>query len=240
MLTDYNYVYLVTQLMNLLLDTTSMVYSILENKFVAGNFDKDDKKTGSDLTKFRDNLNMAAFITDNGIVNLCVDIMAAPSAIAKADTTWNSFGGIKISAQEYQTSIVTKNEKIGSPSPALVNTMLAIQLGVSTAKDIADLVSAGQKMHQADEQRKADHGEEYGMVNSPTASPAGGTVVSGTQVALACSTPGAVIHYSTDGNNPSKYSSPITINQATTIKAFAVKDGLKNSLTLEAKYTIKS
>ena len=74
------------------------------------------------------------------------------------------------------------------------------------------------------------------------ANPSGGTVNAGTKVYLTCNESGASIFYTTDGTDPiynsstfqptngSLYnSSGITINQTTTIKAFAAKKGYKSS-----------
>lgn len=78
---------------------------------------------------------------------------------------------------------------------------------------------------------------------TPTFTPSAGEVVSGTTVALACATEGAVIHYTTNGSTPtassSVYSDPIAITATTTIKAIAIADGYKNSSVGSATYTIK-
>jgi uncharacterized protein len=70
-----------------------------------------------------------------------------------------------------------------------------------------------------------------------------GQVVSkGTQVTLSTATPDAAIYYTVDGSNPTEYSTlysaPITINEDVTIKALAVKDGLKDSSIAEFKYQV--
>lgn len=76
----------------------------------------------------------------------------------------------------------------------------------------------------------------------PTFSPEAGAVASGTEVSIS-STTGATIYYTTDGTTPSEssnvYSSPIVITEATTIKAYAVKDGYTASDVATAEYTIK-
>jgi hypothetical protein len=81
-------------------------------------------------------------------------------------------------------------------------------------------------------------------VAKPVANPAGGSVTSGTKVTLTTATPGADIYYTTDGSTPTvnstKYSGPITINEAVTIKAIAVKDGMKNSEVLTVSFTIRT
>ncbi len=81
-------------------------------------------------------------------------------------------------------------------------------------------------------------------VKTPTFSPAAGAVAAGTEVTISTTTEGATIHYTTDGTNPttgsSVYTTPIVINNATTLKAIAVKDGFNNSDVAEAEYTITS
>jgi hypothetical protein len=79
-------------------------------------------------------------------------------------------------------------------------------------------------------------------VATPTALPAGGAVTSGTPVTLTSGTVSAAVYYTTDGNEPTTsstlYTGPITITSDVTIKAIAVKDGLKNSSVAVFEYTI--
>ena len=78
---------------------------------------------------------------------------------------------------------------------------------------------------------------------TPTFSPAAGEVEKGSTVEISCATDGATIYYTTDGTDPTtgstEYTSAITINSATTIKAIAAKDGLANSAVATAAYTIR-
>ncbi|MDN4074005.1 DUF6359 domain-containing protein [Fictibacillus terranigra] len=75
-----------------------------------------------------------------------------------------------------------------------------------------------------------------------TASPDSGLVKSGTKAALSTATENAAIYYTLDGSNPtsssSRYSEPLTINKDTTVKAIAIKEGLKNSEVSTFKYTV--
>jgi hypothetical protein len=79
-------------------------------------------------------------------------------------------------------------------------------------------------------------------VATPTFSPTAGAVAAGTTVTISTTTDEAVIYYTTDGSTPttssSVYSSPITIDAAKTINAFAVKDGCPDSDVASASYTI--
>jgi len=79
--------------------------------------------------------------------------------------------------------------------------------------------------------------------NKPTASPVPGAVNAGTTVTLNAE-PGAEIRYTTDGLNPTtqsvKYTGPITINQATTIKAVAIVNNKLISDMATFIYTIST
>lgn len=80
-------------------------------------------------------------------------------------------------------------------------------------------------------------------VSPVTSNPPAGQVETGIPVILSCTTEGAKIYYTTDGTDPSttstEYTTPITINEAVTIKAIAVKEGMDNSDISTFSYTIK-
>lgn len=84
-------------------------------------------------------------------------------------------------------------------------------------------------------------GEET-QVKAVTATPATGSIAAGTPVSLTTTTEGATIYYTTDGLEPTiastVYTGPITINEPTTIKAIAVKEGLTDSAVSTFEYTI--
>lgn len=65
--------------------------------------------------------------------------------------------------------------------------------------------------------------------------------ISGTTATISCSTSGATIYYTLNGNTPTtsstQYSSPITLSAACTIKAIAVKSGMTNSSVASKSYT---
>ena len=77
---------------------------------------------------------------------------------------------------------------------------------------------------------------------TPTQTVATPTIsISGTTATITCSTSGATIYYTTNGNTPTtsstQYSSPITLSGACTIKAIAVKSGMTNSSVASQPYT---
>ena len=80
------------------------------------------------------------------------------------------------------------------------------------------------------------------VVATPTFSPAAGTYYETQTVSIVCTTEGATIHYTLDGNDPTAnsavYSSAITISETTTVKAIAMKEGMTDSEIATAVYTI--
>ncbi len=81
-------------------------------------------------------------------------------------------------------------------------------------------------------------------VATPAFSVASGAVDSGTSVTITCATEGAKIYYTTDGTEPTasstEYTAAISITEAVTLKAIAVKSGMNNSAVASASYTISS
>ena len=75
-------------------------------------------------------------------------------------------------------------------------------------------------------------GGEIGLV-APNINPAGGEYHEGIEVSMSCPTPGADIHYTTDGSDPTtsspKYTAPFQIpfevGKEVTVKAISAKDG---------------
>ena len=80
-------------------------------------------------------------------------------------------------------------------------------------------------------------------VATPAFSLASGVVDSGTSVTITCSTEGAKIYYTTDGNDPTasstEYKAAISVTPPMTLKAIAVKSGMNDSAVASASYKIK-
>lgn len=80
------------------------------------------------------------------------------------------------------------------------------------------------------------------QVATPSFSVPAGEVSVGTPVELACTTAGATIHYTIDGSKPSSssptYSTAIVVNEGMTIKAIAIKEGMKDSDIATVVYTV--
>jgi len=81
------------------------------------------------------------------------------------------------------------------------------------------------------------------QVATPALSPAGGTYMGSVTVTISDATPGATIHYTTDGSTPTTasatYAGPIAVTQTTTIKAMAAASGMADSAVASAAYTIQ-
>jgi len=87
-----------------------------------------------------------------------------------------------------------------------------------------------------------DTGTKPETVKAPTANPGAGTYTSAQNVTLSTETEDAIIYYTIDGSAPTtsstRYTSSVAISQSLTLKAIAVKKGMKNSDILSAQYTI--
>ena len=83
---------------------------------------------------------------------------------------------------------------------------------------------------------------ELAHVANPTFTPAAGSYINVQTVSLACATEDATIYYTLDGTDPTTestvYTEAFMVNATTTVKAFAVKEGMNNSAIASATYTI--
>ncbi len=82
-------------------------------------------------------------------------------------------------------------------------------------------------------------------VKTPVFTPDGGTYTSARNVTISSETSDADIYYTIDGSDPTAtsgtpYSEPVSVTKTLTIKAIAVKPGMRDSDVSSATYTIKS
>jgi hypothetical protein len=82
------------------------------------------------------------------------------------------------------------------------------------------------------------------IVATPTITPTGGSFTGSVTVRLACATPGATIHYTTDGATPTRqsgrYTGTFTLLSDTTVRALAAKDGMTDSGIASARFTVQA
>ena len=80
-------------------------------------------------------------------------------------------------------------------------------------------------------------------VATPVFSVASGAVNSGTSVTISCAIEDAKIYYTTDETEPTasstEYTEAISVMEAVTLKAIAIKDGMNDSAVASVSYTIK-
>ena len=87
----------------------------------------------------------------------------------------------------------------------------------------------------------SESGGSTPTVAKPTITPGGGSFLDSQEVSISCTTDGAIIYYTTNGNDPTtsstRYTAPFTLTATTTVKAFAVKTGYNNSGIATATFT---
>ena len=162
-------------------------------------------------------------------VNIVTEGNTVSSASVTWDTTTPASGNYDPSVLTEQT--VTLNGTVTCPDSIDAN-------GVELTITITITISAA------------------GIVGAPTANPTAGAYTENQSVALASSTVGATIYYTTDGSEPTilsgvpsgttkEYTAPITVtgtegqSSTTTIKAIAVQNGMQDSRVETFTYTIK-
>ena len=152
-----------------------------------------------------------------------VNIVTEGNTVDKANVTWDTVSG-KYDPSVLTKQVVTLTGKVTCPENIDAN-------GVPLTTRITITVSAA------------------GIVGAPTPSVESGTYTENQKVALASSTEGATIYYTTDGAEPgrttgTRYTGPITVpgtegqSITTTLKAIAVKDGMQDSEVKTFTYTI--
>lgn len=113
----------------------------------------------------------------------------------------------------------------------------------TTYEAITGVLSAFNGVHQLIPRNEGDILLDSSIVQAVIATPGAGLVNTGTEVTLATGTAGASIHYTLDGSEPTTaspaFTQPIVISKATTIKAVAVKEGMKNSAVATFDYMIQ-
>ena len=117
-------------------------------------------------------------------------------------------------------------------------------LEVDTSYDsITGVLGAFRDVHQLIPRMEADIVLDPSYVRPVAAAPGAGFITAGESVTLTSDTEDATIHYTTDGSEPTAsspvYSGPIEINEDTTIKAFAVKEGLTSTKVYTYDYIIQ-
>lgn len=155
-----------------------------------------------------------------------VNVVTEGKTLTTADVTWD-----------------TATPASGSYDPAVLDEQNITLNGTVTCPDTIDVNNVKLTTTIAVKISAA------GTVGAPVCDPVAGTYTDDQTVTLQSSTEGAAIYYTTDGTEPDtangiKYTSPISVTGTkdkvvtTTIKAIAVKGGMKNSEIQTFTYTI--
>jgi uncharacterized protein len=113
----------------------------------------------------------------------------------------------------------------------------------TTYEAVTGVLSAFNGVYQLIPRNEGDILLDSSIVQTVIATPGAGMVKAGTAVTLSTGTADATIHYTLNGSEPTTaspvFTQPIVINTATTIKAFAVKNGMTNSAISTLAYIIQ-
>ncbi|MCI5578543.1 MAG: chitobiase/beta-hexosaminidase C-terminal domain-containing protein, partial [Oscillospiraceae bacterium] len=144
--------------------------------------------------------------------------------------------------------VLLDSEKVNEGSSvSYTKTVMLTNLELSVSDNVQVVISnevksyAGVRMAERYDSGSIDVTEPVKLA-APVASVSSGEVEKNTVVTLSAED-GAVIYYTTDGTTPSKtskiYKTGLFISENITIKAIAVKAGMKDSDVLSVSYTIK-
>ena len=157
------------------------------------------------------------------IESIVINTSGAKSINAKLVVT---VGGVQYGTQQSLTASATDYTFTGSSSGEIVFSYTQTSSKAIYIKSITVTYKT--------------NSSEPSVLSSPKFTPAGCEFSDYQEVEITAEN-GAVIYYTLDGSVPTKeseeYNGAITLTETTTVKAFAVKDGYKDSEVVEATYT---
>ena len=158
-----------------------------------------------------------------------------PPAFSPAEGTYTNAQSVSITSTEGATIYYTTDGTDPITSPTRETYSGAIQINGET-----NIKTVAVKDNQFSSISTALY---HFHVETPTFSPETNTIIENgeLEVTLKSVTEGAAIYYTTNGDTPTTestpYTGPITVNENTTIKAYAVKNGYEDSYAATAVYT---
>lgn len=169
------------------------------------------------------------------------DVGSAPYSIRAADPVFSPTGGYYTAAQNIAISSSTSGAQIryttNGSVPTSSSTLYTTPITVSSSQ----VIKAIAMKTGLDNSNIVTHSYGINTVSMPTFNPEPGSYFSAQNVVISCSTPDAIITYTTNGSEPTQtstqYASPLQISSTTTIKARAYKAGITPSPTATAVYT---
>jgi hypothetical protein len=187
---------------------------------------------------------IAAGFADSAVVTAVYVI--DPGATQAATPTFSPAGGTYTSAQSVTISCATSGVSIyyttDGSDPTTASNLYTAAIPVSVTTTIKAIAAGGG--HTQSAIASATYIINLPQAAAPGFSPPGGTYSSAQSVTISSATPGAVIHYTSDGSTPTTgsptYSAPIAVSTTTTLKAIATATGYTQSAVSTATYTIST
>jgi Chitobiase/beta-hexosaminidase C-terminal domain/Fn3 associated len=183
--------------------------------------------------------------SNSAVASATYTISAVPPTTA-ATPTLSPAAGTYASAQTVTISDTTAGAVIyyttNGSTPTTASTQYAAAIAVSATATVKAIAVASGYSNSAVASAAYTISTALPAAAAPTLSVATGTYAAAQSVVLADATPGAVIYYTTNGSTPTTasaiYSTALTVNTTTTVKAVAVASGYSNSAVSSATYTI--
>lgn len=165
-----------------------------------------------------------------------------------ATPTFNPAGGVYSSAQSVTVATTTSGAVIryttSGREPTQADPIVASGSTVSVAQSASLKARVFRSGWTSSDTGTATFVLNLGAVASPTFSPAAGTYSTAQTVALATTTAGSAIRYTTDGSEPTiwspVYAAPIAVGATATVKARAYHPDRAASSVASATYTIST
>ena len=134
-----SWILMITTAMKTILEITSQVYSAIElaqeKKWEGSDGETKEDVSEKDKSEFADNMNMAAFITDNTIIDIGTGILAILNQPQKAEIKLGADGNLEMEAAQIKKFDM---QDIEAETPSS-----AIRYGVQAVGIVADVVDIG-------------------------------------------------------------------------------------------------
>jgi len=186
-------------------------------------------------------------MTDSDTAQAIYTITTEPQPEKVSTPTFSPVGGTYSSQQNVALYCATSNATIrytvDGSEPTDSSTVYSSPIAVTSTTTIkAKAFMTG--MNDSDTASATYTIRAGGKVATPTFNPEGGSYFGSQYVVILCATPGAIVRYTTSGVEPSssslRYYGPIPVSATVTIKAKAFVEGMAESDTAAATYTISS
>ncbi len=183
---------------------------------------------------------VAASYNNSGVSTATYTILAPPAAAPSFSPAAGAYVGAQTISLADTTAGASIYYTLDGSTPTTNSAKYATPLVISTTTTVnAIAVASGFSNSPV---TSAVFTITLPAASTPVFSPAAGTYTSVQSVALSDATTGAAIYYTVDGSTPSvnsmRYTTPISVNNTTTINAIAAATGYNNSAVASGTFTI--